>query len=174
MGVLQWLGLRRRNQWERQTLIDHLLASPLTYLTVIFYRIILVLRGHPFRTPRNRQPIQVVCISDTHDQTVPVPVGDILIHAGDLTNAGTVADIQKQIDWLALQPHPLKIVVAGNHDSWFDPSSRDAQDIASGKQVDMKGLLYLEGETVVKKIKGREISIFGAPDIPRIGPKSFA
>lgn len=174
MGLLAWVGLRRRNQWEPQTLVDHLFSSPLTYITIIFYRILLLLRGRPFYPPRDRQPVKVVCISDTHDQTVPVPPGDILIHAGDLTDSGLVEDIQKQIDWLALQPHPIKILVAGNHDSWFDPNSRSIDDVKAGRTVDMKGLIYLEGERTIQQVKGRSISIFGAPDIPKIGPTSNA
>lgn len=174
MGLLAWVGLRRRNHWEPQTLLDHLLSSPLTLLTILVYRVILLLRGKPFHPPPNRQPVKVVCISDTHDQTVPVPSGDILIHAGDLTNSGTAEDVQKQVDWLALLPHPVKIVVAGNHDSWFDPSSRDAEDVKTGKAVDLRDLIYLEGETTIQEVKGRKISIFGAPDIPKIGPESFA
>ncbi|KAL2208947.1 Metallo-dependent phosphatase [Sarocladium strictum] len=174
MGLLAWVGLRRRNHWEPQTLLDHLLASPLTYLITIFYRIILLLRGRAFYPPRDKPAVKVVCISDTHDQTVPIPTGDILIHAGDLTNAGTVDDIQKQINWLAQQPHAVKIVIAGNHDSWFDPKSRQPEDVKSGRAVDLKDLIYLEGETTVQEVKGRKISIFGAPDIPKLGPSDFA
>ncbi|KAK0391162.1 hypothetical protein NLU13_0663 [Sarocladium strictum] len=174
MGLLSWLGIRRANHWEPKTLLDHLLSSPLTLLTIIFYRTILLLRGRPFHPPRDKPSVKVVCISDTHDQTVPVPAGDILIHAGDLTNSGTAGDIQKQIDWLASLPHPVKIVVAGNHDSWFDPKSRSVEDAKTGRTVDLKGLIYLEGETTIQEIKGRKISIFGAPDIPKIGPKEFA
>jgi hypothetical protein len=174
MGLLSRIGLRRRNQWEPMTLLDHFLASPLTFLVVKFYYFILFLRGNPFHPPPNKTPIKVVCISDTHEQTVSVPSGDILIHAGDLTESGTAADIQKQLDWLKAQPHPVKIVIAGNHDSYFDPSSRLDLDIKNANKVDLGGLIYLESSMTVQKIKGREIHIFGVPDIPKTGPKSFA
>lgn len=174
MGLLTWLGLRRSNQWEPPTLLDHFLSSPLTFVAVQLYCILLFLRGQPIHPPRNKPAIKVVCISDTHDQTVPVPPGDILIHAGDMTNAGTVADIQKQVDWLRAQPHPVKVVVAGNHDSWFDPRSRIPEDVGSGAKVDLDGILYLEGSLATPEVKGRRVAIFGAPDIPKIGPKSFA
>lgn len=174
MGLLTWLGLRRRSNWEPLTLIDHLLLSPLTFITIKVYSILLFLRGHPFHPPRNKPAVKVVCISDTHDQIVSVPPGDILIHSGDLTNAGTAADIQKQLDWLKAQPHPVKIVVAGNHDSYFDVRSRIPEDAVSGAKLDLDGLVYLESTLTVQTIKGREIAIFGVPDIPRCGPKSFA
>jgi len=174
MGILTCLGLRRPNQWEPPTLLDHLLSSPLTFLAICFYRIILLLRGHPFHPPPNRPAVRVVCISDTHDQIVKVPPGDILIHAGDLTNAGTAADIQRQLDWLKSHPHPVKIVIAGNHDSWFDVRSRPQEDKASGARVDLSGLLYLESGLTVQEVRGRKVTIFGVPDIPQCGPESFA
>ncbi|KFH44000.1 rhamnogalacturonate lyase C-like protein [Hapsidospora chrysogenum ATCC 11550] len=174
MGVLSLVGLRRRNQWEPPTILDHILSSAMTWLISIFYQLVLLLRGHPFHPPRTKPPVRVVCISDTHDQTVPIPPGDILVHAGDLTNAGTAADIQVQLDWLKAQPHPVKVVVAGNHDSWFDVRSRPHEDIKSGARVDLAGLMYLEGQLTVQEVKGRRIAIFGAPDIPRCGPDSFA
>lgn len=174
MGLLTWLGLRRRSAWEPLTLLDHILLSPLTFLAMTLHRILLRLRGQPFYPPRNKSAITVVCISDTHDQTVTIPAGDVLIHAGDLTNAGTAADIQKQLDWLKAQPHSVKIVVAGNHDSWFDERSRAPEDKRSGATVNLDGLVYLESSATVQEIKGRSITIFGVPDIPAIGPKSFA
>ncbi|KAM0343997.1 hypothetical protein ACHAPU_008055 [Fusarium lateritium] len=174
MGLLSWIGLRRRNQWQPMTLIDHFLSSPLTYLSFLFYQIVLLLRGRPFLPPRDKPAIRVVCISDTHDLKVNIPDGDILIHAGDLTNAGTIADIQKQLDWLREQPHPVKVVVAGNHDSWFDQNSRKEEDARSGAKPDMDGLVYLESGLTVQKVKGRTVNIFGVPDVPNIGPKDFA
>lgn len=63
---------------------------------------------------------RIVCISDTHNCTVKVPAGDVLIHSGDLTNTGSYKELQKQIEWIARQPHEVKIVVVGNHDTTID------------------------------------------------------
>jgi len=41
------------------------------------------------RTARTR----IVCISDTHNSTVKLPKGDVLIHAGDLTNQGSYSEV---------------------------------------------------------------------------------
>jgi hypothetical protein len=57
--------------------------------------------------------------------TAALPEGDVLIHCGDFApgpiwpNGETVRpdEAQARFDsWLAVQPHPLKVVVRGNHD----------------------------------------------------------
>ncbi len=174
MGLLKWVGLRRSNQFERLTLLDHILLSPLTFVFAHLYRIFLFLRGAPFVPPRNREAVRVVCISDTHDHAVDVPEGDILVHAGDLTNEGTAADIQKQLDWLKTLPHGVKIVIAGNHDSYFDEYSRCDDDVRTRAKLDYGDIHYLEGSQTVADVHGRKISIFGAPYIPECGPQNFA
>lgn len=58
-----------------------------------------------------------VCISDTHNDKLDLPAGDILIHAGDLSQEGSVLEIQEQLDWLdSLEGYLYKIVIAGNHE----------------------------------------------------------
>src|SRR5205085_7513180 len=37
--------------------------------------------------------ISVVCISDTHNGQSTIPDGDILIHAGDLTQSGSLEEL---------------------------------------------------------------------------------
>lgn len=145
-----------------------MLESPLRTLVTFMYSILLFFRGPAFKPPRNKPVVRVVCISDTHSNVVSVPHGDLLIHAGDLTNAGTVEQIQAQIDWLASLPHREKIMIAGNHDSFFDAKSRKPED--EGKKLDFKGIHYLENKAVVLKFKGgRRLKFYGAPDIPFIG-----
>lgn len=67
--------------------------------------------------------MRLVCISDTHNQhakrPIPVPDGDVLIHAGDATLQGTLAEIKFFGEWLRALPHKHKIFVAGNHDWGF-------------------------------------------------------
>jgi hypothetical protein len=50
-----------------------------------------------------------VVLSDTHSHTFPVPDGDVLLHAGDLTQMGTLKDLQKTMEWLYALPHPIKM-----------------------------------------------------------------
>jgi calcineurin-like phosphoesterase family protein len=120
------------NPWRRPTTKDAfeptafaalLFHAPAKLLLYHAYHILTLLRSTPAARPS--PVIRVVCISDTHTH-IPdhVPAGDILIHAGDLTDAGSVAEIQAQIDWLASLPHREIIVIAGNHDTFLDPRTR--------------------------------------------------
>ncbi|KAI3322207.1 calcineurin-like phosphoesterase [Xylariaceae sp. AK1471] len=176
MGLLAKLGLRRRLIWERRTLLDWFFESPIQGIIYYLYPIILWLRGNPVRPPRNRSPIKIVCLSDTHDSVVQnVPDGDLLIHCGDLTNDGTAVSIQKQIDWLVSLPHQHKVLVCGNHDSWFDLNSRTEEDTLGHRSVDLKGLHYLERKSVTLSFKGdRNLNIYGAPEIPQCGGSEMA
>lgn len=67
------------------------------------------MKEHEMATRKTR----IVCISDTHNQTPKLPAGDILIHAGDLTNQGSYSEVKKTVDWLEKTDFEAKIVVAG-------------------------------------------------------------
>ena len=56
-----------------------------------------------------------VCISDTHNRggAFSLPKGDVLIHAGDLTNQGSFSELQKAVQWLEGLDYEAKILVAG-------------------------------------------------------------
>jgi len=65
-----------------------------------------------------------VCWSDTHGRhdAVPkhgYPEADVLLHAGDFTNAGEKEQIESFSNWLDAYPAKHKVVVAGNHDITF-------------------------------------------------------
>ncbi|TRX96111.1 hypothetical protein FHL15_002835 [Xylaria flabelliformis] len=70
--------------------------------------------------PRRTRRTRFVCISDTHNCTVKLPKGDVLIHCGDLTNQGSFSELSKQVQWLEKADFECKIVVAGNHDLTLD------------------------------------------------------
>ncbi|KAF4552138.1 Calcineurin-like phosphoesterase-like protein 2 [Elsinoe fawcettii] len=78
------------------------------------------------KTPTLRKT-RIVCVSDTHgaspkDGAFKLPKGDILIHAGDLTNQGGYAEMKKTAEWITEADFEAKIVVAGNHDLPLDPA----------------------------------------------------
>lgn len=172
-GKAAWPWSRRRSIFDPPTALDVLLESPLRALIHLIYHIFLIFRGAPFKPHRTKPTIRVVCISDTHTNILPIPHGDVLIHAGDLTNAGTVEQIQAQLDWLASLPHKEKIVIGGNHDSYLDPKSRKAED--KGKKLNFKSLHYLENKAITLKFKGgRKLTFYGSPDIPQCGGTDFA
>jgi 3',5'-cyclic AMP phosphodiesterase CpdA len=56
---------------------------------------------------------RIVIISDTHNQTPKLPPGDVLIHAGDLTNQGSYAELERTVEWLEKSEFEAKIVIAG-------------------------------------------------------------
>ena len=65
------------------------------------------------RPPRHPGPgwTRFVCVSDTHAFSFPVPPGDVLLHAGDLTATGTLAELELTIEWLKGLPHYTKLCV---------------------------------------------------------------
>ncbi len=102
--------------------------------------------------------MKIICISDTHNRYQElddkIPDGDILIHAGDLVNHGTVEEIQQFVNWYSKLPHRYKIFVGGNHDGALE-HSRELIQIP-------KNLIYLENELV--EIEG--LRIWGSPVSP--------
>ena len=58
-----------------------------------------------------------VCVSDTHNAgpngAFKLPKGDVLIHAGDLTNQGSYSELKKTVDWIEAADFEAKIVIAG-------------------------------------------------------------
>lgn len=60
-----------------------------------------------------------VCVSDTHNASpangaFKLPKGDVLIHAGDLTNQGSLSELRKTLDWIEQAEFEIKIVIAGS------------------------------------------------------------
>lgn len=66
--------------------------------------------------------MKIVCLSDTHTlhNHVKVPMGDVLVHAGDMTGRGEDKDLHAFASWLASQPHEHKLVICGNHEVRHD------------------------------------------------------
>ncbi|KZV80741.1 Metallo-dependent phosphatase [Exidia glandulosa HHB12029] len=133
-----------------------------------------------------------VCISDTHSRTHwNVPPGDVLVHAGDLTRRGHLHQLKETLEWVSRMPHPVKIVIGGNHDACLDPnmlskmSKKHAADLrhdwtAAGKMVRSEklresGVVYLDREEVQATIapSGRRWRVYGDPGTPRYGMPSF-
>ena len=77
--------------------------------------------------------VRFVCISDTHSYESKslsystafesIPDGDVLLHCGDFTNVGAVAEVEAFAEWFARLPHKRKILIAGNHDLSLDRES---------------------------------------------------
>ncbi|KAK1771986.1 phosphoesterase [Phialemonium atrogriseum] len=138
-------------------------------------------------------PIRVICISDTHNKRPELPPGDLLIHAGDLTENGSFDEVQANLTWLSSQPHQYKVLVAGNHDVLLDeaflskyPERRYGQT-RTKDDLDWGGVIYLEDSSITLKFaphqpqtrqnglrpKDRELTIFGSPWTPQYGVSAF-
>lgn len=116
--------------------------------------------------PRPGSPVRIVCIADTHSREYPIPPGNVLIHAGDLTKSGTLAELQDAIAWLNAQPHAHKIAIAGNADLALDPKLRSP----SSADVEWGDVTYLcKSAATIKLAAGRELTIYGDPHVPRCG-----
>lgn len=112
-------------------------------------------------------------ISDTHTQDLfpaedtkhafrePLPSADVLLHAGDITKVGYVAEYERMFELLKKADAEVKIVIAGNHDITLDPEyyhtigknwmhRRIAEDtdlvkeIWTGSEARAAGITYLE------------------------------
>lgn len=166
------LQVSRSSVWDFPPLLERLLTSPLAVLISFIHMLLLAVRGPSFLPPKSKPTIRVVCISDSHSHKPAVPPGDLLIHAGDLTNSGTKADVQSALDWLNSLPHKYKVVIAGNHDNYLDPKSemRQNEDRQTKAKLNWGGITYLHHSSTILRFKGgRSLEIYGAPGIPEIG-----
>lgn len=100
--------------------------------------------------------MKIVLVSDTHGlhNSIRVPNGDLLIHAGDLSPSGTLAEITAAAKWLGLLPHCHKIAIAGNHDWLFE-----RQPSLAAELMRSAGVSYLQDSGI--DVGG--LSIYGSP-----------
>ncbi|KAF1958262.1 Metallo-dependent phosphatase [Byssothecium circinans] len=139
---------------------------------------------------RQMRKTRIVCISDTHGQTPKLPKGDVLIHAGDLTNQGGFEELQKTAAWLEKADFEAKIVVAGNHDITLDApffreygSSRPyprPQDPDQCRKLftESKSITYLENEAATIYLTDSQgpytsFKVFGSPSTPKVSNWAF-
>lgn len=144
-GGLDVLIHRKPVSWWQQ-----FLRAPLKTLTKTLYALRRVV------TLPHKQLIRIVCISDTHNQQPVLPQGDILVHAGDLSQSGSIAEIQAQIDWISSQQHQHKIIIAGNHDIAF--ASETGQE-----KINLRRVQYLQDSMTEVAVRHRCLNIFGSP-----------
>lgn len=98
--------------------------------------------------------LTLVLMSDTHmyHDAHPVPAGDVLIHAGDLTHMGLPEQIAACDAFFARQKHRDKIVIAGNHDFLFERRPQEARAL-------IKHATYLEDSGTV----AAGLRVWGSP-----------
>ncbi|KAM0721260.1 hypothetical protein Q7P37_003548 [Cladosporium fusiforme] len=159
--------------FDRPSLAYTLLTQPVHLLLRLLSHALTSLRP---ATSRHRHPVRLVCISDTHSLNPgSIPSGDILIHAGDITAHGTPAELQAAIDTLSALPHPHKFIIAGNHDTYLDATSRATlppSDQTPSQPLDWKSLTYLQhaSHTLHLPRQNRTLHIHGSPQTPLPDP----
>ena len=104
--------------------------------------------------------MKIVTIADTHGlhkYIRKMPKGDMIIHPGDVSNVGKQYQVQEFVDWFTKLDFKYKIIIAGNHDFFF-------QQVADFtiKEVLGDGIIYLQDSMV--EIDG--IKIYGSPWTP--------
>jgi|SRR5690606_13062764 len=99
--------------------------------------------------------MKIVCISDTHNKhiSIKIPPGDLIIHAGDFTEAGTRAETLNFLRWFSSLSHTYKILVAGNHDFYLEKNA------ASLPEVIPSNIIYLKDSGVCIN----NINFWGSP-----------
>lgn len=108
--------------------------------------------------------IRIVNISDTHgihdnihQRFGDLPEGDILIHAGDISNVGIIPEISKFLDWFKDLPHKHKIFIVGNHDFGFEVNQYVSKAILD--ELKDSNVTYLENSSA----RVMELKFWGSP-----------
>ncbi|KAI9717838.1 MAG: hypothetical protein M1828_007077 [Chrysothrix sp. TS-e1954] len=137
--------------------------------------------------------VRILVISDTHTAPLgkfsqhafrePLPDCDVLIHAGDLTNRGTLDEYKETLQMLRRIRAELKLVIAGNHDLTLDrdfvnrsvasseqiPTAtiEQAEDLWSGEAAKDAGVTFLnEGLHQFILKSGAKFSVYASPYTP--------
>ncbi len=98
--------------------------------------------------------VTIVAISDTHGmhRSIPIPEGDILVHAGDITGCGSMEELEDFNAFLGELPHRHKVVIAGNHDFCFEREAERSRAV-------LTNAVYLQDEAAT--VGG--IRFYGSP-----------
>ena len=110
--------------------------------------------------------MRLVCISDTHGdhESVSLPAGDVLIHAGDVTGHGTENETRSFFQWMSKQSFKHKICIAGNHDTFMEDDPVTTAQLAIDSGVSLLNASGVE-------ING--VHFWGSPITPRFMHWSF-
>lgn len=104
--------------------------------------------------------MRLVCISDTHGdhEGIELPDGDVLIHAGDLSSHGQMAETRAFMQWLGAQAFDHILCIAGNHDRFMEQEPSMAAQFAQDHGV----LLLNDSGCAIDGVR-----FWGSPITPR-------
>lgn len=110
--------------------------------------------------------MKIVAISDTHNvhdiMKHPIPDGDVIIHAGDATNKGSLKELNAFAEWFRALPHKHKIYVPGNHDMALYSALEAAEPLFNGIHILIDKPLDIDGK-----------KFYGTPWLPNYGFMAF-
>ena len=111
--------------------------------------------------------MQVTVISDTHGlhESVTLPGGDLLIHCGDVSPKGDLADIERFLSWFSRQDYSDKVFIAGNHDWLFQRDPRRARNLV----LSFPAVSYLQDSAM--EVGG--LKLYGSPWSPQFYDWAF-
>lgn len=89
--------------------------------------------------------MRIVLTSDTHGKFPDLPPGDVLIHAGDLTETGKYLQVHTAGEWLQSLDYKSIILVPGNHDFLFQEEEKKARRLLGRVHVLIDQELTHEG-----------------------------
>lgn len=103
--------------------------------------------------------MKFVTIADTHGKhnSLNLPSGDVLIHAGDVSMKGDENEITDFLSWFDKQDFIHKIFIAGNHDFYFERETEEQI-----LKIIPENIIYLNDSSVI--ING--LKIWGSPITP--------
>jgi predicted phosphodiesterase len=109
--------------------------------------------------------MRIVAVADTHlyHRDLVIPDGDVFVHAGDMCRGGSLAELAQAAAWIRSLPHPIKIVVAGNHDWCF------VREPVAARALLGEGIVYLEDAGH----DARGVRFWGSPWQPEFGGWAF-
>lgn len=112
--------------------------------------------------------MNILVISDTHNKHKEIPNDyinnydgtiDMIIHAGDVSGRGYKNEIIPFLKWYNDLPFTNKILIAGNHDFYFETANPDE---IKEMMVDYPNIIYLNDSGI--EING--VKIWGSPVQP--------
>ncbi|KAL6858100.1 hypothetical protein ACO1O0_005552 [Amphichorda felina] len=118
----------------------------------------------------------------------PLPEADVVLHCGDLTKSGLPHEIEDTFTMLRKCRAPLKLVIAGNHDTVLDPefwsrnsyasyvAGDDAQEKSWQiiKDAEADGVRYLdEGVHTFDLDNGARLTVYSSQWTPVYGAWAF-
>ncbi len=113
--------------------------------------------------------MRIVCISDTHAKQIPdeqMPEGDVLVHAGDITNNGKIYSLQVMAEWfrhLVDTKYEHLVAIGGNHDFILDAFRKEKSEYALPNLFKNTRIHYLRDEKLWLNFPGRTVKFYGTP-----------